>query len=276
MRSFICTILVLLLAGTAQAAVVGRITQVAGEVDLLRQGKLPATPVKPQDGVEPGDVIRTKSGARAQITFMDDTSMTIAPGSRVAVESYMYDAAKNERQGVVQVFYGMVQTVVTRILESKTPNFLLKTHTATLGIRGTKWYTVLLPNATDIYNETGKLCVHNAFREIPGEVCLKEMEFTRVSFNMTPTVPMAASREDFLLLQRQLSTGVKGEASGAVTPGRETLAGLPPTGLIPTPGIVSTYIGTPVPPQNITPVIAVTPQVTLPPPPPPPPFFPPR
>jgi len=45
----------------AQADVVGRLTQVEGRVDLLKGGQLPANPVKLNDGVQPGDVLRTKS-----------------------------------------------------------------------------------------------------------------------------------------------------------------------------------------------------------------------
>lgn len=278
MSSFIYVFLVLLLAlpSGAQAAAVGRFTQVTGAVDLLKQGKLPAVPVKVNDGVEAGDVIRTKSKAKAQITFMDDTTLTISPGSRVAVEAYMYDAAKKQRHGVVQVFYGMVQTAVSRILQTDKPDIFMKTHTAIMGVRGTKWYTVLLPNATDIYNETGKLCASNIFKEVVGEVCLKGKEFTRVSFNLPPTVPSVATREDFLLLQRQLSVGTKGTSSEVAVPGGASMAGLPQPGQLPTPGIVNPDIGTPVPPQSIIPVIAVTPQVTRPATAPPPPFFPPR
>lgn len=278
MSCFIYALLVLLLAlpGVVQAAAVGRFTQVAGEVDLLKQGKLPAVPVKLQDSVEPGDVIRTKSQAKAQITFMDDTTLTISPGSRVAVESYMYDADKKQRHGVVQVFYGMVETVVNRVLQAEKPDILLKTHTAIMGVRGTKWYAVLYPIATDVYNEVGKVCVNNSFAEVSGEVCLKGMEFTRVSFNMPPTVPAIATRDDFLLLQRQLSTGVKGGVSGGGLPGIAGMSILPQPGQLQTPGIVNTEIGKPVPPQSILPVLTVTPQVTPQPQPAPGPTFPPR
>ncbi len=278
MSYFICAFLVWLLAfpGGVEAAAVGRFTQVEGEVDVLKQGKLPAVPVKPQDGVEPGDIIRTKSRARAQVTFMDDTTLTISPGSRVAIESYMYDEAKKQRNGVIQVFYGMVQTAVSRILQTEKPDILLKTHTATMGVRGTKWYAMLHPLATDIYNETGKLCASNAFAEIAGEVCLKDMEFTRVAWNLPPTIPTLATRDDFLMLQRQMSTGLKGGAAGGGLPGggAERAGGLPLAAQIPTPGIAQTYIGTPTPPPSILPLIAVTPRVTL--PTPPAPVYPPR
>ena len=243
----------------ARAAVVGKFTVVEGRVDLLRHGKLPAIPVKLQDGVEPGDVVRTKSRARAQITFVDDTTMSLSPGSRVAIEKYMYNAAKKERSGVVQVFYGMVYTVVNRILQTEKPDIILKTHTAIMGVRGTKWYAVLHPIATDIFNESGKVCAHNAFPEVTGEVCLKGMEFTRVSWNMPPTIPKVLTRQDLLLLQRQLSVGVKGGMPGAATMPGGGVSALPQTGIIPTPGIAEPIIGAPVPPPNTLPVLTVTP-----------------
>ncbi|MEW6659547.1 MAG: FecR family protein, partial [Thermodesulfobacteriota bacterium] len=274
MNYLIGALLVMLLAwpGGARAAAVGRFTQVEGEVNLLKQGKLPALPVKLQDRVEPGDIIRTKSQARAQITLVDDTTISISPGSRVAIESYMYDAAKKERQGVVQVFYGMVYTVVSRIMQTEKPDFLLKTHTAIMGVRGTKWYAVLHPIATDVFNESGKVCAQNTFSEVVGEVCLKDREFTRVGWNLPPTIPAVVPLEDFLLLQRQLSTGVKGGQSGAGTPsGGAPTSLLPQPGQIPTPGIAETVIGAPTPPASILPMTQVTPPIIVPPAPPGPP-----
>jgi len=197
------------------AEVIGRLTQVEGQVDLLKQGKLPAVPLKVQDGVEPGDIIRTKSQSRAQVAFVDDTTLTIAPGSRVAVEAYMYDPDKGQRQGVLQVFYGMVQTVVTRLVQAEKPEFLLKTHTAVMGVRGTKWYTLLRPNATDIYNESGRLCVRNIFPEIVGEQCLNDLEALSVLANTGPGYPSPFPQQDLLLLQRQLLLGAAHQAGGS-------------------------------------------------------------
>ena len=116
----------------------------------------------------------------------------------------------------------------------------------------------------------------NSFAEVTGEVCLKAMEFTRVGFNMPPTVPTPATRQDFLLLQKQLATGAKGEASGRGLPGGAGGSLLPPMSQLQTPGIVNPDIGKPVPPQSILPVIAVPPKVTPAPQPAPQPVFPPR
>ncbi|RJR34723.1 MAG: hypothetical protein C4567_15385 [Deltaproteobacteria bacterium] len=214
----LAVIWLLVLPVCPRAEVVGRFSMVEGPVDLLKQGKVPASPAKVEDAVEPGDVVRTKSQGRAQVKFVDDSLLTIAPGSRVAIEAYMYDAGKGTRKAVLQVFRGMVQTVVTRILKTQEADFIMKTHTAVIGVRGTKWYTLLGPSATDVYNEEGKVCIHNFLAEIGGEVCLNPMEFSRVMADLAPTSPAPFKKEDLAPLEKMLHTG------GASPP--------PPTGVL--------------------------------------------
>lgn len=204
---FLAVIWLLILPVCPRAEVVGHFLTVEGPVDLLKQGKTPALAAKVKDGVEPGDVVRTKSQGRAQVKFVDDSVLTIAPASRVAIETYMYDAAKGARKAVLQVFRGMVQTLVTRILKTQEPDFIVKTHTAVIGVRGTKWYTLLGPNATDVYNEEGRLCIHNLLAEIGGEVCLNAMEFSRVMASLAPTAAVPFQKEDLAPLEKMLKTG---------------------------------------------------------------------
>jgi hypothetical protein len=190
-----------------QAEVVGHFEKVEGPVDLLKQGQLPVLAPKEKDGVEPGDVIRTKSQGRAQVKFVDESLLTIAPGSRVAIESYMYDASKGARKAVLQVFRGMVQTVVTKIFKTQEPDFTIKTHTAVLGVRGTKTYTLLGPMATDVYNAEGRISVSNIFKEVGGEVILGPLQFSRIMANLTPTAGMNFQKHELIQLDRVLVTG---------------------------------------------------------------------
>ncbi len=199
----------LMIAAGAQAAVVGRFTAVDGPVDILKQGKVPATAARVNDGVEPGDVIRTKAKAKAQVKFIDDSQVTLAPESRMAVADYTYDADKGERRAVLSFFKGVMHTVVTGLLKVQAPNFLMQTHTATLGVRGTETYTVLLPNATGAYLIEGLLEVSSNNPQIQGGQLLGRMEFSTIPRGQPPTMPRPISPAMLEMLKNLMNTGLK-------------------------------------------------------------------
>jgi hypothetical protein len=217
----------LLSIAQAQAEVVGRFTQVEGRVDLLKGGNLPATPVTANTTVEPQDVVRTKSLSKAQITFIDNSVLTISPGSRIAIAEYMIEPAQGKRRAVLEIFQGMALAVVNKIFNIKEPDFVVKTHTAIMGVRGTEFGVRLLPNSSTIMNFKGLLQVGNIFPEIgqlsqkafkvayafgpPGNqsghwVLLKSMQATTVARDLPPTLPYGISLQDRELFMRQLTT----------------------------------------------------------------------
>ena len=192
----------------ARAAVVGRFTHVEGYVDLLKQGKLPAVPVKVKDPVEPGDVIRTKSKAKAQVHFVDDSFLTLAPESRVAVADYVFNAATGERRAVLKVFRGLTHTAVKFLLQVQEPDFTMQTLTAVIGVRGTEWYTLLKPNATNVYLLQGLLGVVSINPDIPGVVLLAPGRFTEVPQDRPPLPARPFTGGDLDLLKKLMDRGV--------------------------------------------------------------------
>ncbi|HEY9073689.1 MAG TPA: FecR family protein [Desulfobaccales bacterium] len=245
--SLVTAILLVLggLAGPAPAASVGRLTQVEGRVDLLKGGKLPAAAAKLGDPVEQGDVLRTKSLSKAQITFVDDTVITVSPESRIAIEEYMFDSSKGKRNAVLQLFQGMALAVVSKIFKVEQPDFILKTNTAVMGVRGTQVGIRLGPNDSTFLNFQGLTRVANIFPEVSGDlfrkaakvaysfgkgyVDLTDMQGTTVARGLPPTVPYGLTDEDRQMFMRQLvvnmvsSRGGKGvipttyQASGTTT-----------------------------------------------------------
>ena len=213
----------------ALAEVVGHLTQVEGRVEWLKGGKLPATAAKMQDGVEPGDVLRTKSLSRAQITFLDNTSLTLSPESRIAIEAYTFDAAKGKRSAVVQLFQGLAHFVVNQVFKVQEPDFLVKTHTGVLGVRGTDFGIRLSANDSTFLNFKGLVRVGNIFPEVGGAfkkaekvafafggatVDLKDMQGTVVARALPPTLPFTITAEDRQMFLRQVSNGLKDNSRG--------------------------------------------------------------
>ncbi len=214
----------LLIPQVFAAQEVGGISEVIGGVDILRGGKLPAEPAKVGDKITQGDIIRTKSGGKAQVQFKDDSVLTIAPDSRIAVNEYVYDPDKSQRQASIKIFHGLVHTVVNKLFKKEKPDFTVETQTAVIGVRGTDYYTLVTPAVSDIYNNSGTTEVRNIFAEIPGSVQLQGKEYTQVGRNLPPTLPMPLTTDDIKWLQGQMTPKIvaKSTGSGAV-PGQAQL-----------------------------------------------------
>jgi hypothetical protein len=193
---------------SAHAAVVGRFTLITGQVDVLKGGKVPGVSAKVQDGVEPGDVIRTKSGAKAQLSMVDASVITLAPESRLAIADYHYDPAGGERRAVLRLFRGLVHTVVNRIIKTEEPDFIMETHTATIGVRGTDWYTLLGPNSTGVYLPRGILGVRSNLPTVPAMLRLLSGHFTQVLQGLPPSLPQVLTPEILRMLEKLMDTGL--------------------------------------------------------------------
>jgi hypothetical protein len=194
----------------AHASVVGRFTLIKGQVDVLKGGKIPAIPAKVQDGVETGDVIRTKSGGKAQLSMVDASVITLAPESRLAVADYQYNPARGERRAVLRLLRGLVHTVVNRIIKAEEPDFVMETHTATIGVRGTEWYTLLSPSSTLTALPSGILFVKPNVSGAQG-ILLHPMQFIQVP---KPFLPQPLTPEILRTLERLMDTGLTGGELG--------------------------------------------------------------
>jgi len=245
------TAMLLLITGLVAAApaeVVGRLTLVEGRVDLLKGGQLPANAAKLEDPMELGDVLRTKSLSKANITFVDNTVITISPESRIAIEEYMFDPAKGKRNAVLQLFHGMALAVVSKIFKAEQPDFVIKTHTAIMGVRGTEVGVRLSPNDSTFLNFQGLTRVASIFPEISGDlfrkaakvalsfdkgyVDLGNMQATTVTRGMPPTMPYGISSEDRQMFMRQMIVTTLGPQGGG---------GASPAVCSPSTGTCTTY-----------------------------------
>jgi hypothetical protein len=199
-------LLLALLASNALATPVGTFIQVEGTVEVLGQGKPPAVPAKVRDGVAKGDLVRTKSQSRAQLRFVDESVLTLSPGSSLLIEDYLYDPQRGYRQAALNLFRGLAYTVVNRILQTEKPDFVVKTHTAVLGVRGTRFFTLVGARYTGGYLEQGE--VEMVARALPtSKVLLRRMEFAVAPIGRALTRGRL-SFADLNLLRQWLVTGV--------------------------------------------------------------------
>jgi len=202
--------LMLICSTVAGAGVVGRLTQVDGRVDLLKAGKPPAVALKLNDTVEPGDVIRTKSRSKAQITFIDHSLLTLSQNGRMAIEEFQFDPSQGKRRALLEIAQGLALAVVNKILPAKEPDFVIKTQTAIMGVRGTEFGILNEPNRSTILNFQGRLQVSN----ISPKMSRLFQKAFKVAYDWTPAGDNSISSSSVLL----------GDMQKAIV-GTETLTG---------------------------------------------------
>jgi len=127
-------------AGLVQAASIGRVTLLEGRMDVLKVGANMATRVSLGQSVNVGDIFRTKSASRAEITFLNKNILRIAASTRVEIKAYM---SKGDRSStIMRLERGRVQATssaefikrVSAFVEGN--KFEVHTPTAVAGIRG--------------------------------------------------------------------------------------------------------------------------------------------
>jgi hypothetical protein len=187
-----------LLAGVSIAKEVGKVTMVEGVVEVLRGGKLPAQPLKPGDVINLGDVIRTKSEARAEVTLKDGSIVRIAPRSRLDISHYSEDGVRKVELSMPR---GMVESAVSKetaeMIKSKPKanKFEIKTPVAVAGVRGTNFIVYHDRSMTGVYVKTGAVETYNP--KIPDvKVQVTAGQITTVAPNKPPAPPRVATEAE--------------------------------------------------------------------------------
>lgn len=123
---------------------VGSVATVQGGAFVRRATAV--TPLKISDPLFKGDILQTGGNGTLGITLDDETTFTLQPNSRIAVDEFVYQAGGSGNEGVFNIISGTVAFVAAQI--AKTGEMKINTPTSTLGIRGTTGLIEVPPGAT--------------------------------------------------------------------------------------------------------------------------------
>lgn len=132
----VCTLLAW--CGAALAAqVAGTVVNLSGPLMVRKaDGSVKALGVKSE--VEPGDTLVSEKNTYAQIKFIDNSEITLKPGTTFKVEAFAYDSAKPEGDSAsFSLVKGGLRSITGLLGKRNREKFELKTPAATIGIRGT-------------------------------------------------------------------------------------------------------------------------------------------
>jgi len=88
--------------------------------------------------VESGDTLVSEKNTYAQIRFIDNSEITLRPGTTFKIENFAYDAEKPDGDSAAfSLVKGGLRSITGLLGKRNKEKFQLKTPTATIGIRGT-------------------------------------------------------------------------------------------------------------------------------------------
>lgn len=214
-KAALVLLFVLAFISPALAGVVGKLTAMEGRVDVLGPGEKRASPVAIGATVSEGDIVRTKSGSFAEITFTDDTVLKLTQSTRIEIKEYLMDGNKR-KNGALKLFRGKVRATVSKglgrvipVIYSGPSTFRIETPTAVAGVKGTDFFVFHNMSTTGVFVLEG--AVDTSGLDTPQNVVrVRGGEYSIVEHRRPATV--AASARDFVM-SRHLKDAAPGERS---------------------------------------------------------------
>ena len=116
---------------------VAQIKTVAGQAEVVRNGA--RTVARVGDPLYEKDTIETGPDGSIGITFIDNTVMSSGPDSQIVLEDYKFNSSNFKGSMLADMNRGTVSMISGDIARSSPGAMKVKTPTAILGVRGTRF-----------------------------------------------------------------------------------------------------------------------------------------
>jgi hypothetical protein len=142
---------------------VGLVNKVENEAQVISaSGATTATVGTP---VHMKDELRTGANGRLQVTFRDNTVLTLGEHASIVIDRYVYDPDHGIGETVLQATKGAFRFATGRIKELKDHKIAVSTPVADIGVRGTEFWggpldkygVLLLEGEVSVSNQAGSV-----------------------------------------------------------------------------------------------------------------------
>ncbi len=194
---------------------VGSVAGLEGQAEVLHSGASDWSPLAVGDPVLLGDQLRTRPDSKVQVTLREDSVLTLAPGSQLAITEQLVAPAAVSR---FQLLLGTIKAAVTERYSEPNARFEVETPTAIAGVRGTSFLASYDPaqQETLVVGLTSLTRVR-ALVDTRGaaEVDLGPGIATRVRRGARPLAPAPLPEDQLRSLQRATELGGPAAGGGA-------------------------------------------------------------
>jgi hypothetical protein len=228
MKHFALVIFLVSLPAMA-AQKVATVKLLRGQANVVTGGS--TAPLKLEDWVEEGSLIKTFDKSFVKLIFIDRSSMNVGPNSEMKIEKF-----DGKDAGVIDVVRGQIRSQVTKdylqIQDKDKSKLFMKTSNAVMGVRGTDFMittnglttsTVLfegevvfnsLPEGSQMAPAQLERVVDQGVRVQPGEFSVVQADFPQ------PTVPSTLNLQQREILEKNdnLESSDRSPSSAAAEP----------------------------------------------------------
>lgn len=145
--------------GVAAAQTVGMVTKAQNQVQISGQAVAVGSPV----GLN--DTLQTGANARLQVTFRDNTTLTLGENATVVVDRFVFDPDASVGEATLNATKGALRMVTGRISDMTNKDIKVKTSFGAASVRGTDFWS------GQVNGQDGVLLVHNSRLEVQGNKC---------------------------------------------------------------------------------------------------------
>jgi hypothetical protein len=128
-----------------QGTPIGTIKKVRGSVVTIHKQTQVAYPIKEELPLFAGDMLISGEGSSIQAMMNDQTVFSLAPYSKMVLDTFIYDPDKASRNSLVNLLFGKARFIASKLTGGRDGDFSVTTPTANLGVRGSDFALSVVP-----------------------------------------------------------------------------------------------------------------------------------
>ncbi|WP_370661689.1 FecR family protein [Massilia aquatica] len=209
------------------AQVVGTIVNLNGPLMVRKaDGSVKVLGLKSE--VAQGDTLVSEKNTYARIRFIDNSEITLRPGTTFKIEAFAYESGKPEADSAsFSLLQGGLRSLTGLLGKRNKEKFELKTPIATIGVRGTTFVAQFVPppgGAPPAQAGAGALAPGLHVFVVDGTIMVSNaggsMNFSAGQFGFTPT-----RQQPPLMVPNNPALRFTPPVAFSLSPGSQTLAG---------------------------------------------------
>lgn len=124
----------------------GTLVALEGSATLERKGQS-ASPAAQASPVHRGDTLKTGEGSRAQLRMADDSVFSIAGGSALRIDDFLFPPSGKKRRALYTLQEGGFRTITGTIGKAPKDQYEVRTEQGTITVEGSAYSALICKNA---------------------------------------------------------------------------------------------------------------------------------